>query len=691
MQKIVFLNLAIFGAWLLSYVLSIFNFPYLQYIFGLIIFFLPGLNLAFFIEQIVKKTLGFSKIILLGAVSSLILNPFVIYIGSSIFSKFADKRTTFVLFFGWIILSLISFLLAKFFRKTQVSEIKIDFSKHKILWVSLGVFLLLFLILAITYPFIPERDPYYWISILKEVEIFNRFIINDRPLFIAFSWALLFLTNLSDFWIYKIVFPLISGIGLIFLFYLYSKEKLKTDFYKFIGTLSIVFVPVIIQEILISRPQIIFLFCFPTFLYLLRGFLKEKKNPFLLWGILYLFVLAFLGFGIHEFFMILVFITFVSALVFLWDHIKKYPFESIAIFIFLAGFFFLIVKDFGLTTFFEINFSRFIKIFIHPEFHLWFLDNYTNVDGISMSWTGINLLYYYGYNLGFLLPIILVIYFLKRKKISINFKENWVFVFSFLFFFSIAEIFPRIGLAYLPERAWLFSSLVLLFFVPLVLSIEKNLSSKKYKILFIVVFILSLFISFLITYQKQGWVTKNEFKAATFIRENTPEDAVFIIQKGASPLIGYYSQRMWYKPKKEFFYGELSEDDINLLKNLPEFLFNKISAKKNIINSKNKIIEKINDIIQENEGFEKITFNEELKTISESKRQIIISNLKNLDKKRPIYILYSFDKFKGLYGVREWWREYNFYGANLSKFDKNKNLFELIYDKNGIKIWKVKL
>lgn len=692
MQKIVFLNLAIFLAWLFSYALSLLHFPYLQYIFGLLVFFLPGLNLAFFIEQIAKKTLGFSKIILLGAISSLVLNPAVVYFVSALFSKFADKKITFAIFFGWTILTLILFLLAKFFRKTQVSEIKINFCDHRIFWISLGVFLLLFLVLAITYPFIPEGDPYLWLSILKDLLVFNRFFTDSRPLFISLSWVFLFLTNLSDFWLYKIIFPLISGIGLIFLFYLYSKESLKTNFYRFIGAVSIIFVPVIIQEILISRPQIIFLFCFPGVLYLLQSFLKDRTNLFALWGIFYLFALSFLGFWVHEFFMILILIIFISIIVFLWEYIKKYPFESFVIFLFLAEFFILISINFGLFTFFKVNLLRFVSIFTHPKFSLWFLGDYTNIDGVKMGWSKIGQLCYYGYNLGIFLPIVLVLYILKRKKINIDFRENWLFTFSFLLFFSIAEIFPRLGLFYLPDRAWLFSSLILLFFVPLVLSfVEKDLSTKRWKIFFIAIFIISLFISFLITYLKQGWMTKNEYKAANFIKQNLPEDAVFIIQKGASPLVGYYSQRMFYKPPKDFFYGDLNEKNLDLLKNLPEFLSNKRKAKENIINSKDKIVEKINSIFEEKENFEELKFDEEIKTVLKSKGQLAFSNLKNLDKKRPIYILYSFDKFKGLYGMRQWWKEYNFYGANLSKFDKNKDLFELIYDKNGIKIWKVKL
>jgi len=52
----------------------------------------------------------------------------------------------------------------------------------------------------------------------------------------------------------------------------------------------------------------------------------------------------------------------------------------------------------------------------------------------------------------------------------------------------------------------------------------------------------------------------------------------------------------------------------------------------------------------------------------------------------PLYILYSYDKFNTMYQSRDWWIKANAYGASIKKFD---HAYPLIYQKNGIYIWKV--
>ena len=59
-----------------------------------------------------------------------------------------------------------------------------------------------------------------------------------------------------------------------------------------------------------------------------------------------------------------------------------------------------------------------------------------------------------------------------------------------------------------------------------------------------------------------------------------------------------------------------------------------------------------------------------------------------LASQKPIYIMYSKDKFKSLYGKREWWKVSNFFDANLGKFNSSNN-YKVVYDNNGVTIWKL--
>ena len=48
--------------------------------------------------------------------------------------------------------------------------------------------------------------------------------------------------------------------------------------------------------------------------------------------------------------------------------------------------------------------------------------------------------------------------------------------------------------------------------------------------------------------------------------------------------------------------------------------------------------------------------------------------------------MYSFQKIEKLNRERNYWSEYNYVGVNLEKFN---SIFEKVYDKNGVIIWKI--
>ena len=689
MRQLIFINISFAILWILAFLMSLIHFPYLIYLVGVLIFFLPGLNLVFAGEQITKSRQGVGKILLWTIIISLILNSTFIYVGSSIFHNLANNNLTLIIFGVWLAFSFFLALTANFFKKIKPTKLKINYKNHRPLFWGLGLFLLFFIILLLTYSYIPEADSYTYLGKMADLLNFHKFILAEsRPLFLSLTWSLSFLTQIPAYFLYKIIFPLVTGLSLVFLFYLSAKENLKTNFGKFIGAVSIIFIPVIIQEILISRPQQIFMLVFPIILFLLVHILLKRKNKQEFQWLLLLLLLATFGFLIHEFFLFPMVILMIGMIVFWWTEIKKYPWETFLIFSFLLFFSYLFLQNLGIWNRIDSLFSPFLNILLHPKFTLWFLDNYSNVSGTQMGWSGIGQLFYYGYNLGLIFPILAIIIIFKKIKVNWQWSKNWPYFIGFLLFFAIAEIFPRLGLFYLPDRAWLFVSLFLIFFIPLgLVPLEQYLNQKKWQYIFIFLLIISLMLSWLVTYLKQGWVTHQEIQAVEFIKKDLPDNAVFITQGSNNVLINYFGNRLAVTASKTFFYGNLNQSDLNLINNLSDYISHESQTKKVIENARVSFNQQIDNLLNGTYGVDDLQ--NDINVIENGKISLLYIDTKGLDKKRPVYILYSRDKFSGLYGNRAWWRKNNFYGANLKKFDTSAN-FQKIYDQSGVIIWKFK-
>ena len=674
--------------------MSFWNFPYFLYILGFLVFFLPGLNLALTLEQITRNRQKTAKIFLWSFLFSLTLTPAFIYIFSSWQGRLADEKITLLGFGVWWFLSFVLFLGFYFWKKFKPTDLKIpSYKKHKVFWWALGIFFTTTGIHFLLYHYIPEVDPYYYLIKIQDLVDRGEFLEEEpRFLFHVFSYSFLFLTKISLYWLFKIFLPLLA-VSLVVVFYQISQSLLKTKLLQLLATLSFMLFPVLILEILIPRPQSLFLVALSIVLYLATNLLKSKRIKDIYWFLLLLAV-SFLGIKIHQFFIFSVLFVLLSLIVFLWPQIKKHPLETFLIVLFVLIGFYPWSRDLGVIEQAGDLLKPFWRTILHPKLDLWFIDNYINIDGNRMGWPGYTWIYYYGYNLGIVLPILALVVIVKKIKIDWDLKNNWLYLVSFLVFFSIAEFFPRLGLAFLPDRAWLFASLSLVFFIPILLKNISKAFPKKF-LSWGVVFLLliSFLVSWGITYTKQGWATSREYEAAQFIKENLPKDAAILTQGGNFPMVAYFSERLFAKPPEKFFLEYNLEYDLNFLESLPEY----ISRKAHYLSEKESLEAtmrgNLNEIILAppnayNDGTEKLLKN--YKKYQKIKNEIFIVEKEQLDRKRPIYILYSRDKFTYLYGQREWWKKVNFYGANLKKFDQNPEYFEKIYDKNKVIIWKVK-
>ncbi len=685
--KINYLILCLYAVSYLVYYL--FHFPYFLYIFGLPIFFIIGFNLTWLMEQATKLKTNLITALLWTLLFSFFITPTVVYAISLFLNNFGDLKITLGAVFSMYLLSFLGLSITMFFNKktnTATPTSLAFLKKHPVLIAALITFFLVITVNLLIYPFIPEADPYVYLIKIREILSSHKMPGDEaRPIFLSLVWSLTLITKIPAYWLFKLIFPMLSGL-LVVVFYSISSSITKNKTAILLSSLVFLSFPVIVMEILVTRPQSIFLITLPVFLYIIVDILKSKE-PGNIAKIAILMLFSLIGIKIHVFFLFNLLLLLATIIAFFWKLIIKYPILSSSIGLLLLVLVYPWLVDLGFVSMIMNFVPSFINYLIHPQLNLWFIDNYKNVDGNQMGWPGFTAVLYYGYNLGPLVLPVFIYAFYKAKKLRIS-SVNKTYLGCFIFFFMIAEIFPRVGLAYLPDRAWLFVAMSLVLLAIPSIAFVFNTRNKKVVFTFMVLFGCSICLSFFITWAKGGWTAKSEYESAMFLKNNVSENSYIVSQAGNFPMIEYFSDRNLIVPDKQFFLSNSDAGSVGILTDKPYS-----NLKKNENNQlllKSQIENRTGILFSEyfasyNPTTNAADMKEYLELKKEQKKiQEYIDSIEKNDK----YILYSEEKFNSLYGTRTWWRDFNFYSANLKKFDNSPD-FKNIYSKNKVKIWKI--
>jgi len=691
MSKFLKINLSALALFGISYLLTLAGFPYLQAVFGWLLLFLPGINIAWLLEALTGQKYGKTKLLIWVLALSPITFSAVVYFSIALSGwKINPNLITLATICSVIATFLGAWILIKL-KKAAITDIAPKSADKAIYW-TIGIAVIFLSIHFLLYRFIPEFDSYLYLTKIQNVLNDNGSLANaSRPLFYTFSLGLYYITKIPLYWLFKIALPLLTAL-MIVPFYQKAKELKSGFMMRILISLFPLAIPVVALEILYPRPQSIFILLFVTVLYLLVDIFRRPSKLKYLFEIAALFVMALLGLKIHDFFIFLAFFVLVSIFVFLWPYFKKQKLLStlgIAYVVFGAWPW---LQSSGFLIQIQSFLAPFIKAVLHPSFNWWFISSYINTDGNQMGWPGWSSIFYYAYNIGILTPLAIVWWFWKGKKNSnkIDNKGYFPFWLALISFFAISEIFPRIGVAYLPDRAWLFMTLALAM---LAVGLLKNLDVSKKWFAFgvIALYLASFCITWYLTYSKQGWITPNEYAAAVYLKNNTEKNALIISQHSNSPMVNFFGERLFTQPDTSFFMENNKQKDLAFIKDLPEIISDKGKYARWSNDLKNKINKDLASYFKSEDRRSRQIIMDDFLTKKDQYEKFadILSEIKtdNLDQIRPVYIVYSTQKFKGLYGIRKWWRDSNAYGADLSKFD-DKSLYQKIYDKKGVVIWK---
>lgn len=687
------LNIYIFGAYLLGLGLDqVLGLTFFRVIPGIcVVFYLPGI---FVLDTFYRQTLSKVEKIAASVLLSIFINAFALYFFYFYFHlSLSSESITFLL----LAVGLISAgIFLKYNFKSLQLKIKLpDFyaiirSDWPIL-IGFLAYLSIHLINFLIYPFIPEADGYVILNTLKEI-ISKSTLAGDIPNYRApfYLLCLIFnaITNLDLVIFFKYALPLITSVSLIPVYSVAKALKLPAR-YQLIATLLPLSMPIITQEIDYVRPQAIIIFSSFIVLGLLYKFITTKK-----WSVFALAAFfAFLGTAFHEFSGFLVVTVILSVLPAVYTEYRKNPKKVGLIFLYCFIATFPYLRKLPLVSLTRYFLSDILGKFNLNKFTWWFIDHYTNYNNNDLGWPGFQAFYYYGYNLGIAIPLLLILLiWYKAKKSAKTPLENfptYPFIIFFALTFFLAEITPRFEAAYLPDRIWLFTSISLSF---LLISTLRHTYPKTIEKLILLSIILSVLATLSVTYLKKGWIDRSEHKAAQWIKANTPTDSQFITQIGNCPLIWTYAERSSIG-NPDFFFMPIP-DRVNYIADTithPTLSMNEDMLRQD---SERVTLELKNGLTRlytiKNMSENQHVYTDLLSSLTRV-RDLKQSLLDIMEQKKKssnnVYIMYSHKKFDNFYAKRAWWLRDNAYGANLDLVSQIPGIKKVL-EQNGVIVWK---
>lgn len=419
-----------------------------------------------------------------------------------------------------------------FFKKTSLPSFHIskESLKHPVSVALLFGFLLTILQI-ISYPTLPDLDPYKWLVKYTYQFTNQQLDYAERPLFGSFVFMATRFLGIGVFSFFKYLFPFLF---LSTIFPAWMVARIFQDRRKqWLFILFIFSSPVLLLYAITAMPQTALIILVFFFIFFLLYADEKKDDLFLYSGGL----IAFLSFFYHQS-GIIIFIPWLLVVV-----IKKWRllFSDKKTTFLIACLIATNFSFFGKMCEFSAAWARVVISFIFKpnNVNLLYPAYYTNIDRTVMGWGSITgVLKFYAFHMGPLIGMLLI-YFVIMLLSNLEFRRFFINKIKkqtgaligcavFLVFFSIAEIFPRFpAIALLPDRAWLFNgplSFVLLF---IILRFTKFVSLRSL-IAFFLFFIVCVSGASYINYQKRFLITPAQWDSAGWIKKSLPENRFFL-------------------------------------------------------------------------------------------------------------------------------------------------------------------
>lgn len=660
------------------------------------IFFLPGINLAFLLQYFLKKKWSVLEFITITLVFSLFFLPLLLtleYTKLKILSPLLPFINALCILILTLVVGVYFFYKKKetpniFESSLNVTTLRKTFFSPNFLSPFLLYVTVIISIVTAYYP-LPDLDPYYWITQYR-----NQFqtqtitlLSGHRPLFSSLTYLFTSGAHIDFYAYFKYVLPaffllLIFPSALLAQKFSHPLHKIIIFFFPFTSGITIIFLTLPIPQA-IANIGLFFFFSLLTY-----SFITKDSFFYFLGG-----TVLFLSFLYHEAMALLIAPWLIVSL---WiyrrkiiDWTKKNTLTTVL-------FLFVILPILSTPLSFVLShIESLIAPFLHPHPNFLFPQYYVNIDGNPMGWGDLfGVAKYYLFYIGppLLLTLFILILSLKNKLLrsSIFSREGLVFSAIFIIFLAIAEILPRfVGVAFLPDRAWVFAGTITLFFLVtlFLLPIGKN---KFFLWLLIIGFSTNIAAAVYINTLKKYTITNQQLTSAEWVNHNIPANCTLFSYENGKLLTFFTNeiQTVFIQDPNFYFDRSVFEKEFTRYKNKDidqsyQYKTNLEVAQKNITQLSKKNIRTDREEIQ-------LLINTTHETLN------MVGTLANStlqDKIHPseeFYIYYSAPNPKNPYIGRP----YNKQLLNKESaiiFNQDPDTFKLIYsdEKEKIYIWKI--
>ena len=538
--------------------------PMLVFAVSFLVIFVPGINIIYLAEKVTRQNYQLPVFLSLAILSSLTIPPFFL---AAVYQRlnFIDSFLVLSVYTPFLLIPFLYwstiFILNRWYHPAPENLLlfpRVVFPAalfHPLSLAFFASFAALFFNLT-RYSFLPVPDSYSWlIDFTKNFSINQLSLTTDyaRRSFSALLATFFYLGRLDPYFTFKYFLPFLS---LLILPPLWLAARLLSGrFWQFTFLFAAIFIsPTIILEVTYIRQQVIFL----IFLYFMVGLhlyaIHAKDNT-----IFYLlFILALFGTTIHPAFLIIILTNLVAWFFTHQTLTRRYQLLTLL----------------GLTILFPLAqkatiINMFIRIYeqaraslvnvLIGHWNLNFPSHYINSDGYEMSWPGfIGVIKYYAYYAGpvsFIILIILTLWLFTRKSFRQSFLSQLhhvsasSIVLPYILFFFIAEIAPRFGhIAFLPERAWQYLSILSIFFLFLLIKdqpairLSRPLRSYLPPVLLISFALISFYGASYVNYLNQYSMPDYEFKAARWMADHL-DNSSLVYSSSSKNIIRYHAQK----------------------------------------------------------------------------------------------------------------------------------------------------
>ncbi len=698
-----------------------------------LIIFVPGINLTYLIEKLTRRHYDLPAFVSLAILSSLTIPPFLLVT----FYQYTDYIDSALVLFTYTLFLLLPYMYwaVIFVLRRWLSppiESLLVFPRLRLSALLFHPFTLVFLLLlgALVYnltrfSFLPVPDSYSWL-----INFSQSFSINTLPLssdftrrsFSALLSAFFYLLHLDPFFTFKYFFPLLTLLIMPPLWL--AGRYLSTRLWQFAFLFTAVFIsPTIILEVTYIRQQVVFL----IFLYFIISLsiyaiqVKDKTIYYLL------FIFTLFGTIIHPAFLIILLTSIIAWFITHLRTVRRFQFTTLLLLILL----FPLAKKAALINMFVRIYEQARASFINAltgRWNLQFPSFYINSDGYEMSWPGVvGVLKYYAYYVGPAAMLILGLFVFwlftnqKFRRRLTSRLHNTVFVaiiLPFILFFFIAEIAPRFGnIAFLPERAWQYLSILAIFVLFFLIKDGpvSRWSNKRSQLIFGLLILSSItafsgaaYINSLNKYSMPDY----DFRAADWMVKNLSESSM-IFSSSSKNIIRYHAnmnfiglnENMYAEPDPLVILNHLSSQlplTADLSSNLIRVSAYLSDIRDTAVSAKGSVDETITKRHVSTDTYQAIdAYVASLQTAlakitehNESARDFHQSNAIISEKIPPLYIFYSTTHPKNLMADRPYQSSFTA-DQNVTAFpalDHTPDYFSRVYtDDHNVIIWQVKV